>query len=255
MHTRVDLFWVSRRTEGENTLLAARIAQLLQDICSTANCFDPKSELSQLNQTAARCPTEVSERLFHLLHYCQQAHQRTLGLFDISFASTPHTPRTLGQVSLDNHQVHFLQEGIRLNLSGMLKGYALEETRRLLTAEDIDRALINMGNSSILATGIPPGKEGWEVTFDPTAWPTAARAERIVLKNECLTTSGNDSPQRYHILHPHDGRYAEGHRGVAVITTDAAEGEVLSTSLFLANEEQQAALCREYQPRRIVALH
>ena len=44
----------------------------------------------------------------------------------------------------------------------------------------------------------------------------------------------------------------EGKREVAVITADGAEGEVLSTSLFVADIHQRKLLEAEFHPRLIL---
>ncbi|MBP3830516.1 MAG: FAD:protein FMN transferase [Bacteroidaceae bacterium] len=106
---------------------------------------------------------------------------------------------------------------ITLDLSGILKGYALERLRALLPTLGITDALINLGNSSILSLGhnpsdIPPG--------------------------HCLTTSGNATAQRRHIRHPLTGEFVTGQRQVSVTTTDAIDGEIASIVAFLQSESQ-----------------
>lgn len=64
--------------------------------------------------------------------------------------------------------------------------------------------------------------------------------------NECLTTSGNDSPNRRHIVSPRNGKLVEGVKQIAVVTTDGSIGEILSTSLFAADSEQRKALLAEF---------
>lgn len=60
----------------------------------------------------------------------------------------------------------------------------------------------------------------------------------ITLHDEALTTSGNDSPTRCHIVNPLTGRMVTGMRQVAVVTPTAALGEALSTALFAADSQQ-----------------
>ena len=99
-----------------------------------------------------------------------------------------------------------------LDLSGILKGYALERLRPLLASRGITDALVSLGNSSILSLGnnpsdIPPG--------------------------HCLTTSGNASSTRRHIRNPLTGEFVTGQRTVSVITADGIEGEILATTHFI----------------------
>ena len=118
-------------------------------------------------------------------------------------------------------------------MSGFLKGYALETIRGILNEALIENALINMGNSSILALGNHPVGSGWKIND-------------ILLHNECLTTSGNDSPNRRHIVSPQNGKLVEGVKQIAVVTTNGSIGEILSTSLFAADSEQRKALLAEF---------
>lgn len=95
-----------------------------------------------------------------------------------------------------------------------------------------------MGNSSVLALGNHPVGTGWKVN-------------NILLHNECLTTSGNDSPERRHIVSPRDGKLVEGARQISVVTTNGAIGEILSTALFAADSEQTKVLVGIYAQCRV----
>ena len=95
-----------------------------------------------------------------------------------------------------------------------------------------------MGISSVLALGNHPVGTGW-------------RVNDILLYDECLTTSGNDSPERRHIVSPQDGKLVEGARQISVVTTNGAIGEILSTALFAADSEQRKALMGIYAHCRV----
>ena len=128
------------------------------------------------------------------------------------------------QLSPQEHTLFFLQPGVTINLSGFLKGYALEKIRELLQQYEIENALVNMGNSSVLALGHHPLADGWKVNFGQSAVTQAKEWPEIFLKNECLTTSGNDSHERKHIIDPQSGKLVEGKREVAVVTANGAVG-------------------------------
>ena len=101
---------------------------------------------------------------------------------------------------------------IILDLSGILKGYALERLRLLLPTFGITDALINLGNSSILSLGQNPSD---------------------IPSGFCLTTSGNATAQRRHIRNPLTGDFITGQRQVSVTTADAIDGEILATTHFI----------------------
>lgn len=257
MHTRVDIILYCKRSEEELMAAINQIYTLLHQLESVANYYDPNSELAYVNQTADKAPVSISRTLYEMIALCLQYNKKTLGCFDATIHSKNYHQGTIRHVCLspDDQSIFFRQEGITLNLSGLLKGYALDSIRELLTKYKIENALINMGNSSILAMGNHPVGKGWKVSFALKAnandnYPSP----EIILYDECLTTSGNDSPDRKHIICPHSGQLIEGQRQIAVVTANGTVGEILSTSLFVANEEQRKAMLPAFHPLKIIDL-
>ena len=154
MHTRVDIILCSRKPEGELLLVVNRIYDALCRLEKMANFYDPASELSILNRTASVSPVVLSEELYSMIDLCLEYNGRTLGCFDITVHSENYNQNTVHSVHLSagDRSVAFSQPGVTINLSGFLKGYALETIRGILNEALIENALINMGNSSILAS-------------------------------------------------------------------------------------------------------
>ena len=250
LHTRADLILCGEQTEDELRGVVEDISQLLRALEQKANCYDSHSELARLNATAHLAPQTVSKELWLLLRFSIEANRRTGGLFDVAVHSEPHCADTIRRIRLSEQEqtLFFEQQGIRINLSGLLKGYALDCIRSLLLRHQVAHALVNLGNSSVMALGHHPNGNGWKVSF-----ADGRREENeVVLYDECLTTSGNDSGSRRHIIHPLTGRLIEGKKEVAVVTSGGAEGEVLSTALFAAQvgcEREQ--LLAAFQPHII----
>ena len=67
-------------------------------------------------------------------------------------------------------------------------------------------------------------------------------ATGISLHNQCLTTSGNDTAGRTHIVCPQTGVAVAGVRQVSVVTESGAWGEICSTALFASPEELREPL-------------
>ncbi len=229
MHTRVDAALIS--TESEDVLLetVAETRKRINSIETAANCFDPQSELSAVNLMAAERIMPVSRELESILRECLRYNVMTDGLFDITVGSDGYDNRMVRDIILPGDgTVVFRRRGLYINLSGFLKGYALEQVRHIIKGAGITAALVNMGNSSVMALGRPDGQNGWEVSFG-----NGSRKDTVTLCDQCLTTSGNDSPARRHIVNPETGKLIEGCRFVSVVNRNAAEGEVLSTCLFI----------------------
>lgn len=173
MHTRVDIILCGR--QGEDILLSVvdAVYKMLCRLEKMANYYDADSELAYLNRTASTHPQQVSHELYDMLTFCVDCYIRTAGCFDVTIHSADYTPNLIRSVQLSpqEHTLLFLQPGVTINLSGFLKGYALEKTRKLLQYYEVKDALINMGNSSVLALGHHPLADGWKVGFGQGAVP------------------------------------------------------------------------------------
>jgi thiamine biosynthesis lipoprotein len=212
----------------------------LEELEHVGNYFDPSSELSLINRMAATKPISVSNHLFKLIQLSKEFNEQTMGCFDISINSSDYEQGLLHSVILseDEKMVFFEKGNIVLDLSGLLKGYALDCVREVLVKEQLSDALINMGNSSVLALGNQPYGDGWKIDFQQGSEHT------IILHNECLTTSGNNTTERKHIISPFTHSYLEGKREIAVITESGALGEALSTGLFVADDVQRTSILK-----------
>ena len=256
MHTRVDIVLCGRQGEEGLMLVVGSIHEMLCRLEKMANYYDAESELAYLNRTAATGLQSVSKELYDMLAFCVECYTRTDGCFDVTIHSANYTRNSIHgiQLSPQEHTLFFLQSGVTINLSGFLKGYALEKIRELLQQYEIENALVNMGNSSVLALGHYPLADGWKVNFGQGVAGQEKERPGILLRNECLTTSGNNSHERKHIINPQSGKPVEGERKVAVVTANGAVGEVLSTSLFVADARQRELLKMEFCPRLILDL-
>lgn len=213
MHTRVDILLKSN-TFAESDLLdiAEGMRLLIAELEKAGNRFDPTSEISRLNRLPAGEETEISKTLYDMLSLCLDYNVRTKGLFDISVSSPGYGPGMLRSIRLGPCRSFSRdREDVMLDLSGFIKGYALDRLREYLEEREISDALVNLGNSSIMAMGDVPGP----------------------VRNGCLTTSGNADVSRRHIRNPISGEYIEGKRIAQVFTKGGAEGEVEATVKFI----------------------
>lgn len=238
LHTRVDLLLLGSLSESEFEAAEAAVRSELLAVEKMGNRFDPDSELSRAVQAANQgLESDLSPELYALLARCLQAHRETGGLFDITVNSPAFYPGLINRVRLSEAPSISPRQGrlafqpandaqplpspigegtgvrpIILDLSGILKGYALERLRPLLPAYGITDALISLGNSSILSLGSNPSD---------------------IPSGQCLTTSGNATPDRRHIRNPLTGEFVTGQRTVSVTTPNAIDGEILATTRFI----------------------
>ena len=233
MHTRVDLLLKSAGHDAQALLAAAgKIQSLVAEIEAAGNCFDPASELSRFNSLEPGEHMRPSRFLYEMLSLCRHYNVLTQGFFDVTVSSQGHTPGMAGDVLVEpGGEIWRGNRALYINLSGFIKGYALDCIRRLLHAEGIRDAVVNMGNSSVMALGQTP----------------------LNLDDGCLTTSGNPEGRQLQIVNPLTGAVVGTTGRVEVATGGGAEGEVLSTVLFIAGEDPvyESLLRSRFDIRRI----
>lgn len=217
MHTRVDLLLKSSSGDGDMLLgIAGKVQVLINDIERAGNCFDPESELSRFNALEPGRRMPAGGYLHEMLSLCLQYNVLTQGIFDVSVGSPCHTRDTISELHVEpGVEIWRGSRGLYINLSGFIKGYALDRIRMLLKDMGIRDAVVNMGNSSVMAMG--------DVPMD--------------LADGCITTSGNPPGRLLQIVNPLTGTVVPTAGRVEVSTSGGAEGEVLSTVLFIAGDD------------------
>ncbi len=220
---------------AEGALEALDLVETLEDQLTV---FRSHSEVSRLNQTAAREAVLVEGRLFELLTHARQLHEQTGRAFDIT--SAPLTKcwgfyRREGRVPTadeiaaaldvvgsrhllldrDSQTVRFARPGVEINLGAIGKGYTLDRCGELLRQQGVANALLHGGNSSILAIGdrYPPEKSTAPGATEASSneprfqgWRVALRhplkpqqrLAEIRLENEALGTSGTGNQYFHH---------------------------------------------------------
>lgn len=235
MHTRIDLLFYGK-PETELQSVVTQIFEELKRLEKTANYFDPSSELSQVNQTVSSHPVSISEDLFRMIGLCLEYNKKTNGYFDVTIHSENYQTNCIQSIILDKEKqaISFTKSGIKIDLSGFLKGYALEKAREILLKNSVENALLNFGNSSILALGNHPNGEGWKING-------------CLLKNQCFSTSGNEIGERKHIISPYTKNYVEGEGKISVLSKTGTDGEVLTTALFAATPNERNQIMANFE--------
>jgi len=241
MHTRIDIVMYDR-AERDLKYVTELIYDKVKELEKIANYFDPESELSYVNRLASKTPVTISNELYTIISHALYYHKVTSGYFDITIHSENHDEESCSMILLKDCDsiIHFRDEGLKINLSGFIKGYTLDLIRKILERNDIQNALINMGNSSVMGLGNHPRGKGWKVKSEN-------QPEDINLINECFTTSGNNHSKRKHIINPYSNKYIEGVKYTSVITQTASEGEALSTALFVSSATKRKEMLKNFE--------
>lgn len=258
-------FWSTDRVAAER--LANAAFEEMRRIDRLMSTYRPDSELSRLNAVAARRAMPLSAELFGLIRQSLEFSQRSDGAFDVSYASVGYLydfpsqqrPDTAAirralpgvdyrhvRLNAARRQVFFERPGMRIDLGGIAKGYAVDRAMSILKAGGIERAMVNAGGDTLIV-GDRFGKP-WIVGIrDPNKRNEVAL--RLPLTDAAISTSGDyeryfdEGGVRYHhIIDPKTGDSARLVRSATVIAPTAVESDALSTAVFVMGAERGLAM-------------
>jgi thiamine biosynthesis lipoprotein len=229
--------------------------QRIDDLMST---YKPESELSFINANATEGPVTVSTELLSLITRAVEYSVITTGAFDITYASAGQyydyrtgkkpSEQQLEQalpainyrhVKIDPQAstIEFLRQGVRIDLGGIAKGYAVDRSMEILRHAGVKNAIISAGGDSRVI-----GKR-WD-----RPWNVGIRNPRdknsivsmIPLENSAISTSGDyeryfeeDGVRYHHILNPGTGTSPHEVYSSSIIGAVATDTDALSTSVFV----------------------
>lgn len=253
------VLYASEKSQA-NTAAGAALDRItaLDIICSD---YSPTSELMKLCARAQPGRAEsISEDLARVLARSQQLARRTNGAFDVTVGPLtklwrrtrrrkvlPSARRLLEarravghahlQVDRDGRQVTFARTGMRLDLGGIAKGYAVDRAIEILARHGIKRAMVD-GSGDIAVGDPPPGRSGWQVAVASLKNPDATPTRVLDLVNTAVATSGDAyqsvtiNGRRYsHILDPRTGLGLSVSSSVTVVAPDAATADGLASAI------------------------
>lgn len=262
MGTRIYVeLWADDATKG-NADIDAVMAEMRR-IDELMSHYKPESQLSQINERANSEPVQVDAELFDLIKLSTYYSQITEGAFDITYASVgylydypKHIHPTEAQIKsalpsvnwrnllLDeaHHTVRFEHAGMRIDLGGIGKGYAVDRGVAILKARGIDHAVVTAGGDTRII-GDHMGRP-WLVAIRHPDNPQKV-VTRIPLSDTAMSTSGDyeryfdeDGVRYHHIIDPHTGHSASKVRSATIIAPTATQTDGMSKTAFVLGPEK-----------------
>lgn len=241
----------------------ARIHQL-NDILSD---YDPESELRRLCRTAGEGKSvPVGDDLWRVLVHAQRLSERSDGAFDVTIGPVvrlwrrarrrrelppPERLRSdgnlvgyrLARLDPERHAVELLKPGMRLDLGGIAKGYAVDEALAVLEKNGIKRALVDAGGDMALGDP-PPNGAGWRVGIAPLE-ADGPPSRVLLLSRVGVATSGDtwqyvriDGWRYSHIVDPRTGLGLTDHSNVTIVAPNGFTADSLASAVSVLGPEK-----------------
>lgn len=238
-----------------------------EEINARMNVYDPKSDLSLLNQAAGRS-VWVHSDVARLIRQSIVFKTRTRGVFDITIA--PLTAFWKDQAKQDKLPLRedvmkikalvdadkvavsssdrvTLKDGMALDLNGVAQGFAADEGAAILKANGIGNFFLDAGGE-IFTSGVNCEGDPWRVGIkDPDA--PKELIETLALSDKAVSTSGNYEKffeiqkKRFSLMiNPLTGYPERDVVSATVIAPTAFEADVFSTALCILGPREGLSL-------------
>lgn len=258
------------RTSLDYTAMASG----LSDLDGLLSVTREDSDISRVNGAGGQ-PVEVCDRTALVLSRALELCKVTDGALDITaypavkawgFTQEEHrvpSEEELAElaaridysaVKLDGNTIT-LPEGVEIDLGAVAKGFAgdwlAQQVRNIYPGED--SALLDLGQSTLVAVGSKPGGKPWRIGVVDPAQPGNYFAV-VELVDMAMGTSGGyqryfeqDGITYWHILDPDTAAPARsGLASVTVVSPSALTCDGLSTALFVMGLEKGAQFWRDH---------
>jgi thiamine biosynthesis lipoprotein len=269
MGTQFRIALYSGDAQRANAAAAAAFV-VLDRLNASLSDYEPDSELSRLSRASeSAAPTDwiaVSDDLAFVLERAAQIAKASGGAFDISCgkaarlwrrairerelpaaealaAALAATDWRAVELSADGSSARLLRRGMRLDLGGIAKGYALDRMLQTLREHGIDSALVD-GGGDVAALAPPPGARGWLVRVRALDALGAASDPLIELAHAAIATSGDlfqsvelDGVRYSHLVDPRSGLGLSARGAASVIAADATSADALATATCVLGEQ------------------
>ncbi|MBN1795744.1 MAG: FAD:protein FMN transferase [Sedimentisphaerales bacterium] len=228
-----------------------------------------RSEVSKINSLADKEPVTVSDDTFAVLEKSIQICRLTDGAFDITIgalidlwknAADTNQPPTDDELAKaksltgydklilnpDDNTVRFSRQGVKIDLGGIAKGYAIDQALETLKNAGALGGLVDLGGN-IRCFGTPAGrKEYWLIGLqNPDLKNPDALLMNLKLTDEAVATSGHyhrfydvQGKRQSHIIDTKTSYGTNKLSSVTIIAKDAITADAFSTAVSVLGKEK-----------------
>jgi FAD:protein FMN transferase len=238
------------------------------------------SEISELNRDGFRRAVKVSKPTYEVLQRSIEFSELSCGAFDVtvgplvdlwhlaqdtnSIPNDAELQQARSKVGYDKlildaneTSVRFAVEGMRVDLGGIAKGYAIDKAVEAMQKGGAVGGMVDIGGE-VRCFGSPPaGQNIWRIGLqDPAVAKDAMNTGKplliLRLMDAAVATSGDYrrfvtiGGKRYsHIVDPKSGHSSESLASVTIICPSSTDADALSTAVTVMGKEKGLALIEQ----------
>jgi thiamine biosynthesis lipoprotein len=266
MGTFANIIAVADSQRTANWCINAAFNELSR-IDSMMSSYDPDSQISQINKNAFKEPVFLGPELSEILSASIAYSEKTDGAFDVTVgpvidlwrqAKEKEKNPTKKQIKAAQSKVGYKKlrlgqfgstlkfdvEGMRLDLGGIAKGYAIDLAVKAMQDTGALGGMVDVGGD-IRCFGSPPkSRDNWLVGLQD---PAAEGGLLLVLKLNGMAVATSGDYQRFvvvegkkhsHIMDPQTSDSAGKLTSVTIIAPKAADADALATAVSVMGTEK-----------------
>ncbi len=246
----------------------------LAEVDRLMSTYQPDSELSKFNSADMNSPVTVSDHTRKVIEEARRVNNLTSGAFDATIGplvelwgfgasgrrpappttvEISQTARRLGMdaLMLEGPEIWKTRPQLAVDLSGIAKGYAVDQLSEMLDARGVQSYLVDLGGE-LRAKGYRPEGRPWRVGIERPERSQRAVHRIVELNDRAIATSGDyrnfirQGGQIFsHVIDPRIGRpVVHSLTSVTVIAQNAMTADALSTALMVMGPDEGPAFAQ-----------
>ena len=260
------------------------VAETLESVNQSMSTYIETSEVSRFNSSDSTDWFAVSPQTMAVVEKALQISEATDGAFDITvqplvqlwkFGTDKDKPRVPTQAEIDSalatigHQKLAVQEDppaikksvpeLKIDLSAIAKGYAVDQIAERLNDLDVDNYMIEVGGE-VRTAGEKPSKTGWRIGIEKPVAGERAPFKIVELYHKALAGSGDyrnfyeiDGKRYSHTIDPRTGRPVEhGVSAASVISNDCMTADAVATAIMVLGSKEGLAVAKKLNVAAVV---
>ncbi len=271
--------------------LQNRIRDRLAEIDQRMSTYRDDSEVTRFNRSPANEWFTVSAETAQVVQKAMEVSEQTAGAFDITvgplvrlwnFGPSSQQQRTVPSdsaieqaktltgyshlgVRLTPPALRKAIDALEIDLSGIAKGYAVDQVAIVLESEGISNYLVEIGGEIRTSGQRSMGDSAehqWIVGIESPQSDKRAIATTLALKDAAMASSGDyrnffevDGVRYSHTIDPRTGRPIQHSLAAAtVVSSDCATADALATALLVMGDDAET-FAERYQIRSLFFAH